>query len=78
MGSAADEKARPVFPLLLKLSEFRQQLIRIDDHAVADDAGFAWIEHSGGEKMEDVFRIFYNHRMPGICPTLISGKNINP
>ena len=77
MSRSADAKARAVFSPGAQFAQFFQQLLGVDDDAVADHAGLAGIKHSRRQKAKHVFLSVDVHGMAGVRSALIAGENIH-
>ena len=54
-----------------QLVDLHEQRLRIDDHAVADDARDAGMQDAGRNQVKDELLALHIHRVPGVVTTLI-------
>ena len=73
MGGGADEQA-PVYgdPAPGQFVELLQQRLRIENHPVADDAGFAGVQDAGGNDVKDEDVVPDLDGVPGVCTPLVA------
>ena len=55
-----------------QLVDLHKQRLRIDDHAVADDARDAGMQDAGRNQVKDELLALHIHRVPGVVPTLVA------
>jgi hypothetical protein len=73
MRLVADQDAvGDVDPVARQLVDFFEQRLRVDDHAVADDAGGAGMQDAGWDETEDELRAVDEHGVAGVVPALIA------
>ena len=59
-------------PCVGELVDFREERLRIDDDAVADDAGDAGMQDAGRNQPQDELRAADVHRVAGVVSALIA------
>ncbi len=60
----------------LQRVDLREQRLRIDDHAVADDAGDPGMQDARGDQMEDELLAVDVDRVSGVVAALIAGDDL--
>jgi hypothetical protein len=67
-GRAADEQAPGERDALgLEHAHLGEQFFQVDDHPVAQDAGFAGVEDAGGDEVEDELLPVDHHGVPALA-----------
>ncbi len=59
-------------PPSLQLVELLEEGHRVDDHAVAEHAVLARVEHAGRDLVKDELVVPYSNGVPGVGPALIA------
>ena len=59
-------------PSARQLVDLREQRLRIDDHAVADDAGDAVVQDAGRDQVQDELLAADVDRVAGVVPALVA------
>ena len=75
---ADDEPAADVDAGPCQLVDSAKQRLRIDDDAVADDAGDAGVENAGRNQPEDELRAVDVDRVAGVVAALIARDDVEP
>ena len=76
VGLVADQE--PVAdddPGLRDFIDLGEERLRVDDNAVADDAGDALVEHAGRQQPQHELAAVGVHGMPGVVPALVAGHD---
>ena len=64
-----------VDPVPRQLVDLGEQRLRIDDDAVADDAGDAGVQDAGRNETQDELRAVHVDRVTGVVPSLIAADD---
>src|SRR5262249_4989340 len=73
-----DEAAIDVDTVARQLVDLREQRMRIDHNAVANDADDARIQDAGGNQPKDELRSRYENRVAGIVAALVARDEVEP
>src|SRR5262249_6454644 len=75
---ADDEAAIDVDTVARQLVDLREQRMRIDHNAVANDADDARMQDAGGNQPKDELRSRYENRVAGIVAALVTRDEVEP
>ena len=76
LGPVRNLEARHVDAALLHAGDLFQQMGRVDDDAVADDAGLAGVEDAGRQQVQLGFDAFDDDGVAGVVSALVANDDL--